>query len=212
MRPAGRTAGAVRPLLAALLLAPAPAWAQQPDPSGSVPPIQQQWDQQGQNPVPSLNVPVTGEQVLSGQPRSGSLQSGAAPAEDQAQGNNVPGNDVQGDLNLPSPGNQGPATFTAPNVWVPAAGAKVQALDKVNARAKDFSLKVGESATFGSLTITVRACLVRPSDQPADAAAFLDVTDGHPASGNFTGWMLENEPAVSMMQNPIYDVRVDGCT
>ena len=98
-----------------------------------------------------------------------------------------------------------------PNVWVPAGAAKIQALDKVNAQASDLTIKVGQSATFGSLTITVKACMIRPADQPADATAYLDVTDSHPDSPGFDGWMLEAEPAVSMMQNPIYDLRVTGC-
>ena len=99
-----------------------------------------------------------------------------------------------------------------PNVWLPAAAAKLQALDKVNAQATAITVKVGQSATFGSLTITVKSCVVRPSDQPADAAAYLDVTDSHPDSPPFNGWLLWHEPAVSMMEHPIYDIRVAGCT
>ena len=96
--------------------------------------------------------------------------------------------------------------------WQPATVAKIQALDKVNAQATSLTVKVGEAATFESMTITVKACVVRPPDQPADAAAFLQVIDNHPDSPGFTGWMLSNEPAVSMMQSPIYDLRVTGCT
>jgi len=121
---------------------------------------------------------------------------------------------------LPAPGAQGqvqtppeppPATFEPPNVWVPAGEAKLEALDKVNAQAQELTIKVGQSATFGSLTITVKACVIRPPDQPADAAAYLHVTDSHPDSPGFDGWMLGNEPSVSMLQHPIYDIRVAGC-
>jgi hypothetical protein len=105
-----------------------------------------------------------------------------------------------------------PATFDRPNVWVPATMVKLQALDKVNAQASDLTIKVGQSATFGSLTITAKSCVVRPPDQPADAAAYLDVTDSHKDAPGFDGWMLQDEPAVSMMQHPIYDLRVTGCT
>jgi hypothetical protein len=88
---------------------------------------------------------------------------------------------------------------------------KLQALDKVNAQALELTIKVGQSATFGSLTIAVKACVIRPQDQPADAAVYLDVTDSHPDAPGFDGWMLEDEPSVSMMQHPIYDLRVTGC-
>jgi hypothetical protein len=94
---------------------------------------------------------------------------------------------------------------------VPAKVAKILALDKVNALATPLTVKVGQSVTFGSLTILVKACVIRPPDQPADAAAFLDVTDSHPDSPGFNGWMLENEPSASMLQHPIYDLRVTGC-
>ena len=98
-----------------------------------------------------------------------------------------------------------------PNKWVPASAVKLQALDKVNAQATSMTIRVGQPATFGSLTITVRSCLVRPPDQPFDAAAYLAITDSHPDSPGFDGWMLANEPSVSMMQNPIYDIRITGC-
>jgi hypothetical protein len=104
------------------------------------------------------------------------------------------------------------APVERPNVWVPAAVAKLEALDKVNAQATELTVKVGQAATFGSLTIAVKSCMIRPPNQPADAAAYLDVTDSHPDSPGFNGWMLQDEPAVSMMQHPIYDLRVTGCT
>jgi hypothetical protein len=94
---------------------------------------------------------------------------------------------------------------------LPAGTAQLQALDKVNAQTSTLSVKVGQSATFGSLTITVKSCVVRPPDQPADAAAFVSVTDSHPDSEGFNGWLLENEPTVSIMQHPIYDLRITGC-
>jgi hypothetical protein len=99
-----------------------------------------------------------------------------------------------------------------PNTWLPADVVKLQALDKVNAQTATLTLKVGASTTFGSLTITAKACMIRPTDQPADAAAFLAVTDSHPDSPGFNGWMLQDEPSVSMMEHPIYDLRVTGCT
>jgi hypothetical protein len=95
---------------------------------------------------------------------------------------------------------------------VPAGVARLEALDKVNAQGTALTIKVGQSATFGSLTITVKGCVIRPPDQPADAAAYLHVTDSHPDSPGFDGWMLEDEPSVSMMQHPIYDLRVTGCS
>lgn len=114
----------------------------------------------------------------------------------------------------PPPALSAPPTSDAPAAvpWLPRPGALVQALDKVNARGSVLKIAVGQSATFGSLTIAVKACVVRPPDMPADAGAFLTVTDKNPAEPGFSGWMLKATPAVSMLEHPIYDVRVVGCS
>ena len=95
--------------------------------------------------------------------------------------------------------------------WLPRGTAQLQALDKVNARATVLAVKVGQSVSYGTLTIGVRGCVVRPGDQPADAAAFLVVTDRTPGAPGFSGWMLRSDPSLSMLAHPIYDLRVIGC-
>ncbi|UFN51432.1 DUF2155 domain-containing protein [Roseomonas sp. OT10] len=67
---------------------------------------------------------------------------------------------------------------------------------------------------FGTLTITVRACNARPPDEVPDAAAFIEVTDSLLPQGSppaFRGWMLANAPAVSMLEHPVYDLRILEC-
>jgi hypothetical protein len=81
----------------------------------------------------------------------------------------------------------------------------------VNAQVTTLTVKVGRTATFGSLTIAVQACVVRPPDLPQDAAAFLTITDSHPDEPGFKGWMLKSDPSLSMLEHPLYDVRVAGC-
>ncbi len=88
----------------------------------------------------------------------------------------------------------------------------LQALDKVNAQATTLPVKVGQTATFGSLSITLQACVVRPPDMPQDAAAFLTIVDSHPDQPGFKGWMLKSDPSLSMLEHPLYDIRVAGCT
>jgi hypothetical protein len=148
--------------------------------SESLPPLQQQWQQEGSSPV--LQAPVGPDSTSEG-------QQAPPPA-----------------VSTP------PTAIERPNTWLPGRVVKLQALDKVDAQAAALTIKVGDSATFGSLTITAKACVVRPTDQPADAAALLAVTDSHPDSAGFSGWMLQDEPSISMMENPIYDLRVTGCT
>ena len=157
-----------------------------PAQQSNVGPIQRQWHQEGSAPVQQAPVSPNGSEQ-GAQTQGQAQQSPAAPPD------------------APE------AAPTWANVWVPAGVAKLEALDKVSAQATALTIPVGKSATFGSLTITVKACMIRPPDQPADATAFLAITDSHRDSRGFDGWMLENEPAVSMMQNPIYGLRVTGC-
>jgi hypothetical protein len=84
-------------------------------------------------------------------------------------------------------------------------------LDKNNARSAALTVPVGQSAHYGSLTITVAACMVRPPSDPPDASAYLIINDQHPGEPGFRGWMLQRAPFVSMLEHPIYDVRVLGC-
>ena len=104
-----------------------------------------------------------------------------------------------------------PAAPPSQTTWLPQASAQLQVLDKVNAQTAVLTVKVGESAQVGSLTIQVQACDTHPPDQPQDSTAFLTITDSHADAPGFRGWMLANNPSLSMLQHPIYDVRVVGC-
>jgi hypothetical protein len=104
-----------------------------------------------------------------------------------------------------------PPSVAPPSTWLPQTTAMLQVLDKLNAQNTVLTVKVGQSAQFGSLTIQVQACQIRPPDQPQDATAFLTITDSHADAPGFRGWLVANHPSVSMMQHPIYDVRVVGC-
>jgi hypothetical protein len=95
--------------------------------------------------------------------------------------------------------------------WLPQAGVTLQVLDKVNAQNSILTIKVGQQAKVGSLSIQVQACDTHPADQPKDSAAYLTITDSHPDAPGFSGWILANDPSASMLQHPIYDVRVVGC-
>jgi hypothetical protein len=123
----------------------------------------------------------------------------SAPARATAAGQPDPPGQPAG-----QPPEPGPA-------WLPRGGAELQVLDKINARERTLTVRGGDTVQFGSLSIAVRSCVVRPPDQPADAAAFLVVTDAHPDQPAFRGWMFRSDPAVSMMQHPIYDIRILGC-
>jgi hypothetical protein len=144
-------------------------------------------------PPPSAETPTTPGEPL---PQSGER---AAPGQEQG----APGQSA-GAPPAPAP--------PPPNTWLPQGGAIVQVLDKVNAANTTLHVKVGESATYGSLHIQVLGCAIRPPSMARDAAALLVIKDSTPDQPGFQGWMLQNEPFLSMLQSPSYDVRVEGCT
>lgn len=103
----------------------------------------------------------------------------------------------------------GPAV--AQESWVPKGTADLALLDKIRAQPNNVAVRVGDSTVFGSITIRVRSCVVHPADQPADAAAYLDMTDTRGNGDVFHGWLLAKAPGASQMEHPVYDVRLLGC-
>lgn len=101
-----------------------------------------------------------------------------------------------------------------PSQMIERPAAKLQWLDKVTARTSTFTMKVGETKAMSSLRITLRACRENPPIETPESAAFLEVTEikpGEQAEPVFSGWMFASSPALSAMENPIYDVWVLGC-
>ncbi len=94
------------------------------------------------------------------------------------------------------------------------SGATLQGLDKITARVSGITVDVGETAHFGSLLITLRACREAPPIDPPDAAAFMEIKEVKPDEDPeqvFSGWMFASSPALSALEHPIYDVWVTGC-
>lgn len=98
-----------------------------------------------------------------------------------------------------------------PDTWLPRPNVDLTGLDKITTRLTLVSGAVGKPMTFGTFKVTVRSCVVRGPDQPADQAAYLDVTDTRDASFAFHGWMLMSSPGVSVIEHPVYDLRLAAC-
>jgi len=104
-----------------------------------------------------------------------------------------------------------PPPASPPDTWLPRTTADIQVLDKVNAQSGVVTLKVGQVAENASLSITLRGCAIRPPDLPQDATAYIDVADSRKGAPGFHGWIFANEPALSMLEHPIYDLRLLAC-
>ncbi len=103
----------------------------------------------------------------------------------------------------------------------PRTAVKVRALEKITGQATDIEIDVGDTAQFGGLALTVRACYQSPpEEQPPEAAAFLEVistgvnSEGHPQDDDprlFSGWMFASSPGLNALEHPLYDVWVISC-
>lgn len=97
---------------------------------------------------------------------------------------------------------------------IQGTAAVMQGLDKVTARISTFEGRVGETVPFGTLAITVDACVKRPPDEPPESAAYLLVIDkptNRDAQQLFSGWMFASSPALNPLEHPVYDVWVIDC-
>ncbi len=96
--------------------------------------------------------------------------------------------------------------------------AVLQGLDKTTARISKFDAPVGKSVRFGTLVITVRACIKHPPEEEPESAAFLQIDEVRQGDRTtvvservFSGWMFASSPALSALENPIYDIGVLDC-
>ena len=96
--------------------------------------------------------------------------------------------------------------------------AVLQGLDKTTARVSKFDAPVGQAVRFGTLVITVRACIKHPPEEEPESAAFLQIDEVRQGERNsgvsqrvVSGWMFASSPALSALENPIYDIGVLDC-
>ncbi|HVC52101.1 MAG TPA: DUF2155 domain-containing protein [Stellaceae bacterium] len=92
--------------------------------------------------------------------------------------------------------------------------ALLQGLDKTTARVSQFETALDKPVQFGDLSIVVRACEKNPPDERPENAAFLQIFELHPGQPQtrvFSGWMFSSSPALSALEDPIYDVNVLEC-
>ncbi len=95
----------------------------------------------------------------------------------------------------------------------------LRALDKVTATTEDYTVKVGDTLTYGSLSIDAVHCEKRPPEDLPETFAFLKIRDAKlDGTGGraeeatvFSGWMFASRPALSALDHGVYDIWVIGC-
>ena len=107
-----------------------------------------------------------------------------------------------------------PASPDEPH-WLPSSAlAVLQGLDKITGHVLTIEAKIGQPVRFGTLDILVRTCHKRPPEEPPESAAYLQITEtkpGEPSKSLFSGWMFASSPAISALEDPVYDVWVIDC-
>jgi len=162
-------------------------------------------------PLPGVSTPGAGQQA---QPMPPSLPQPAGP---QLQ----PGQFLPAVPPAPgspaSPATPPAAVAPAPapvapvaQEWVAQGSAELRGIDKVMARTTTLTLKTGETVRFGPLSVTLRGCVVRLGDRPADAAGFVEVAEGS-AAPLFRGWMILSQPQLAVVEHATHDVRLFAC-
>lgn len=97
---------------------------------------------------------------------------------------------------------------------IPNAVAVFAALDKVTGRVSPLEVPIGQTATFGALKVTPRACYTRPPIEAPLTSAFAEV-DEIVLDGStrriFTGWMFAQSPGLHAVEHPTFDIWLTNC-
>jgi hypothetical protein len=104
-----------------------------------------------------------------------------------------------------------PPDLSTPDSWQPRLAGTFRIMNKIDSTVQAVTIGVGAQVRFQSLTLKLTGCFVRPPDLPADAAAHLTITDTRDGAPDFDGWMLKKEPALNMLEHPVYDVQLASC-
>jgi hypothetical protein len=92
--------------------------------------------------------------------------------------------------------------------------AVFSALDKVTAHISKIEVPLNQTATFGALRITPRACYSRPPTDEPKTTTFVEIEETQLDGSEkriFTGWMFAESPGIYGLEHPTYDVWLTEC-
>jgi hypothetical protein len=104
-----------------------------------------------------------------------------------------------------------PPDLSPPDSWQPRQSGTFRVMNEIDNTVQAVTIGVGAQVQFQTLTLKLSGCFVRPPDLPEDAAAHLAISDTREGGAAFDGWMLKKEPALNMLEHPVYDVQLAGC-
>lgn len=95
--------------------------------------------------------------------------------------------------------------------WQGRGAAVLRVLNRVDSRIELLTIPVDGEGRYGSLHIALHRCVDRPPTLPGDAAIQATMTDDSDPAVKFDGWMMAAEPALAVLQSPLYQVSVVSC-
>jgi hypothetical protein len=163
--------------------------------------------------TPEVPTPPAPPQPPAQQPPPGLVPvAPSSPAEDTAPtAPPSPGAPPANAAAQPPPPDVAPSQ---PNNWTPGTTAVLGVLNKVDGSTAELTVPVGAQAqTTGDLSVSVQACLSRPSGQIPDFAIFLTVAPTQQgAAPLYQGWMVRSAPGATFVGNAGQTFRVIGCS
>ena len=86
-------------------------------------------------------------------------------------------------------------------------------LDKVTGRVGTLHIPVGSSGILGSLSITVRSCVMTPPEEPPETSVYVEIDDkfDHSINQIFAGWMFASSPSLNGLEHPVFDLWPTAC-
>ena len=97
--------------------------------------------------------------------------------------------------------------------WLEGNKVRIQGLDKITARIETFEIFVGQSYQFGVLDIFLKRCIFSKPIYKPESLAFLKINDNADrlSEVKFEGWMFASSPALSALQDSVYDISILAC-
>jgi hypothetical protein len=97
--------------------------------------------------------------------------------------------------------------------WIEGNKLVIQGLDKITARIQTFEVNVGQTHRFGVLDIFVKRCVFSKPIFKPESLAFIKIKDNSDrlSEVKFGGWMFASSPALSALQDSVYDISILAC-
>ncbi len=102
---------------------------------------------------------------------------------------------------------------TLASQWIEGNRIVIQGLDKITARIKTFEVDVSKTHKFGVLDIFVERCIFSKPIFKPESLAYIRIKDNSDrlSEVKFKGWMFASSPALSALENSVYDISILAC-